>query len=106
MPSGMSRKDCNTTRVYTIKILIVTIATGKENEGGRELVGNNENKGNNKKDNMNNNIISKIGWNVELLFVPPMIEMERDSATTSSSSSTTSNHPPVTITFISVKRSK
>ena len=60
MQSGMSRRDCNATRVYITKILIVSIATGKEKEGGRELVGNNGNKGNNKKDNMKNNMINKI----------------------------------------------
>ena len=44
---------------------------------------------------MNNNIISKIGWNVEHLFVQPVMNMKGDSATTSSSSSTTSNYPPI-----------
>jgi len=44
---------------------------------------------------MNNNIISKIGWSVELLFVEPVMEMKGDSDTTSSSSSTTSIYPPI-----------
>jgi len=64
MPSGISRRDCNTTRLSTAKILIVSIATGKAKVGGRELIGSTGNKGNNKKDNMINNIISKIGWKV------------------------------------------
>ena len=55
---------------------------------------------------MKNNIISKIELKVELLFVEPVKEIEVDITSTSSSSSTTSYYPPITITFISVKRSK
>jgi len=55
---------------------------------------------------MINNIIIEIGWMVELLFVEPVKEMKGDSTTTSSSISTVGNYPPITITFISVKRSK
>ena len=39
MPSGMSRRDCNTTRVSTTKILIMSIPIGKEKKGGGELIG-------------------------------------------------------------------
>ena len=99
MPSGMSRKDCNNIRVYTTKILIVSIATGKEKEGGRELVGSNGSKGNITKDYMKNNIISKIESKVKLLFVASFMEMKGDSTTSSSSSITTSNYPPITLTY-------
>jgi len=42
----------------------MSIPIGEEKELGRELIGSTGNKGNNKKDNMINNIISKIGWKV------------------------------------------
>ena len=101
MPSGMSRRDCNTTRVYTTKIPIVSIPIGREKDVGRELIGNYGNKGNNKKDNMKNNIISKIEWKVKLLFDEPF-KVKGNSTTASSSSSTTSNYPLITITLNSV----
>ena len=43
MPSGMSTRDCNTTRDYTTKILILSIPISKEKEGVRELIGSNGN---------------------------------------------------------------
>ena len=95
----MSRMDCNTTRVYTTKILIVSIATREEKKGGEELIGSNENKGNITKDYMKNYIIRKIEWKVELLFVASFMEMKGDSTTSSSSSITTSNYPPITLTY-------
>ena len=92
--------DCNTTRVYTTKILIVSIATREEKKGGEELIGSNGNKRNITKDYMKNNIISKIELKVELLFVASFMEMKEDSTTSSSSSSiTTSNYPPITLTY-------
>ena len=70
------------------------------------MIGNNGNKGNNKKDNMKNNIISKMESKVGLLFVEPVKKIKGDSTTTSSSISTIGSYPPMTITFISIKRSK
>ena len=66
------------------------------------MIGRNGNKGNTKQDNVKNNIISKMVWKVELLFVLPVMEMKEYITTTSSSFSITNNYHPTIITLNSI----